>query len=138
MKSTKRIFTDLNHFMYFFSGVYTDIRSRKVFHMSITSIAMKNAASSSALAAFQKITRDDNAQQTLGQQHQLETKQSVADKDADATLSISAAGKEAYTKSQQVSSSSKADTDTESERRQNEASSQPLQNFDIASAESPT
>jgi|GEM_PF-5164365 len=79
--------------------------------MQISPVAVNNSDLSTAVKVYQNEMRTDKASQTQGQQSKLDEKNSVAEKDSDASLQISKAGQEAYIENQKVASSSEADTD---------------------------
>ena len=94
---------------------------QKGVHMQVSSVTMNNADLSTAISSYQKALREDKVQQTQSQQQQLQTRQDTASKDADAVVSISQEGKEAYEKSQQVAKSSESETSNDQSGSQNSA-----------------
>ena len=77
--------------------------------MQVSSVTMNNADLSTAIQSYQKALRDDKVQQAQSQQTKLSEKQDVASKEADAVVSLSQEGKDAYQKSQMVAQSSESD-----------------------------
>ena len=94
---------------------------QKGVHMQVSSVTMNNADLSTAISSYQKALREDKVQQAQSQQQQLQTRTDVESKDADAVVSISQEGKEAYQKSQKVSQSSQSDSYSGQSDAQNQA-----------------
>ena len=89
--------------------------------MQVSSVTMNNADLSTAIKSYQKALREDNAIQTESQRLQLQSRQDVESKDADAVVSISQEGKEAYQKSQKVANSNESNASSDQSNSQSSA-----------------